>query len=96
MCMQFIMSEKSATISLLLMVIFATIFFRAVFFVELFLSFFVPLANSIRSSATLPCEVLNHCELTELEEEEVTGVNGRNILMIGVYKLNAVVNLCGF
>ena len=46
--------------SLLLIVIFATIFFRAIFFVAWFLSFLPPLASSVRSSATLPCNGLNN------------------------------------
>jgi hypothetical protein len=55
-CMQLIMSGKRFTISLLLMVIFATIFFRAIFLLEWFLSFLLPPFNSVRNSATLPCD----------------------------------------
>jgi hypothetical protein len=54
-CMQEMMSGKRATMSLLLIVMFAMIFFKAIFFAELFLSFFPPLFSSWRSSATLPC-----------------------------------------
>lgn len=47
------------------MVMFATIFFKATFLTEWFLSFFPPLFNSRRSSATLPCclirELLSTC-----------------------------------
>lgn len=66
MFMQLIMSGKRATMSLLLMVMFATIFLRATFLTEKFLSFFPPLFSSRRSSATLPCclmrELLYRCE----------------------------------
>lgn len=52
-------SGKRLTISLLLMVMFATIFLSAIFLVEKFLSFLPPpLLSSSRSSATLPCEVV--------------------------------------
>lgn len=49
------MSGNNAIISLLLIVILATIFFNAIFLAEWFLSFFPPLFSSCRSSATLPC-----------------------------------------
>ena len=55
--MQPTISGNSATMSLLLMVMLATIFLRAVFFAEKFLSFLPPLLSSRRSSATLPCGV---------------------------------------
>lgn len=42
--------------SLLLMVILATIRLSAIFLAEWFLSFFPPDCNSLRSSATLPCQ----------------------------------------
>lgn len=50
-----ITSGNKATMSLLLMVILATIFLSAIFLAEWFLSFFPPLFNSCRNSATLPC-----------------------------------------
>ncbi len=53
-CMQPTTSGNSATMSLLLMVMLATIFLSAIFFAELFLSFLPPLLSSSRSSATLP------------------------------------------
>jgi hypothetical protein len=53
--MQLTISGKRATISLLLMVMLATILLRAIFFAEWFLSFLPPACNSARSSATLPC-----------------------------------------
>lgn len=62
MCMQPTMSGKRATMSLLLIVMFATIFLRAVFFAEKFLSFLPPLLSSRRSSATLPCGVGDGCK----------------------------------
>lgn len=62
MCMQPTISMNSATMSLLLMVILATIFLSAVFFAEKFLSFLLPLFNSMRSSATLPCGVRRFCK----------------------------------
>lgn len=60
--MQPTMSGNRATMSLLLMVMFATIFFRAVFFAVKFLSFLPPLLSSRRSSATLPCGVRAYCK----------------------------------
>ena len=51
--MQLIMSGNSAAISLLLIVIFATIFLSVIFFLAKFLSF-LSLLSSVRSSATLP------------------------------------------
>jgi hypothetical protein len=53
--MQLITSGKSATMSLLLIVMFATMRLRAIFLAEWFLSFLPPLCSSARSSATLPC-----------------------------------------
>lgn len=53
-CIQARTSGNSATISLLLIVILATIFLSAVFFAAWFLSFLPLLCNSARSSATLP------------------------------------------
>lgn len=55
--MQAMMSGKRATMSLLLIVMLATIFLSAIFLVVKFLSFRPPLLSSSRSSATLPCEV---------------------------------------
>lgn len=51
------MSGNKPTMSLLLMVMLATIFLRAIFFWVKFLSFLLPLFSSRRSSATLPCRV---------------------------------------
>ena len=53
-CMQLIISGNKAIMSLLLIVILATIFFKAIFFALKFLSFLPPLVSSRRSSATLP------------------------------------------
>jgi hypothetical protein len=52
--MQSTISGNNATISLLLIVMFATIFFNVIFLAEWFLSLFPPLLSSCRSSATLP------------------------------------------
>jgi hypothetical protein len=54
--MQFMTSGKSAIMSLLLMVMLATIRFSAIFLAAWFLSFFPPVFSSARSSATLPCD----------------------------------------
>jgi hypothetical protein len=79
MFMQPMMSGNRATMSLLLIVMFATIFLRATFLTEWFLSFFPPLFSSRRSSATLPC-----CLMRELlyvyEAEAVGGRYARYIL----------------
>jgi hypothetical protein len=53
--MHMITSANSATMSLLLIVMFATIFFSAIFFDEYDFSFLpVPACSSALSSATLP------------------------------------------
>ncbi len=52
-------SGNKATISLLLIVMLATIRLRATFLAEKFLSFLPPLLSSMRSSATLPCRFLS-------------------------------------
>lgn len=58
MVMQLITSGKSATMSLLLIVMLATIFFKAVFLATWFLSFLPPLLSSRRNSTTLPYKAL--------------------------------------
>ena len=52
--MQLMTSGKSPIMSLLLIVMLATIFFSAIFLAELFLSFLPPLLSSSLSSAALP------------------------------------------
>ena len=64
MLMHPMISGNSATMSLLLMVILATIFFKAIFLPKKFLSFFVAgWRSSARSSATLPCCARCHSKL---------------------------------
>ena len=53
-CMQLMISGNKAIMSLLLIVMLATIFFKAIFLALKFLSFLPPLESSRRSSATLP------------------------------------------
>ena len=54
MCMQPMTSGNKATMSLLLMVMLATIFLSAIFLMVKFLSFLPPELSSVRSSVTLP------------------------------------------
>lgn len=62
-CMQLMTSGNSAIMSLLLIVMLATIFFSAVFLAAWPLSFLPLFCNSARSSATFPCyRIISICQ----------------------------------